>query len=330
MPIGRTLMILLLSTLLGACNNKTNSWHGTVEWDRAAVLAEVSEPLLKVAVSEGQSVQAGQLLLQLDPRRTDAELQAAQAETQRLDAQLLELRHGARAETIDAARAQLTRAQSDADNAQREFERARKLRKDNLIAQQDLDRAGNSTKVARANAAAAQAQLNELLHGTRPEQLSQAEAALAGAQAKLQHLQLTRARLDVQAPRTGRIDALPYRSGDQPPVGAALVSLLTGPQPYARIYVPEKYRADLKPGRRFRVSVDGIENPFDAELRNVRSEPTFTPYYALAGDDASRLMYRAELVLQGNAAQQLPPGIPCHAEPLADAAEPEAKSEQTQ
>lgn len=318
----RTATILVLSTLLGGCNDTNNRWHGTVEWDRAAVLAEVSEPLLTVAVSEGQSVNAGQLLLQLDPRRTDAQLLAARAETQRLDAQLLELRHGARAETIDAARAQWTRMQSDARNAQREFERARSLRNDKLIAQQDLDRAATAAKITTANAAAAQAQLNELLHGTRPEQLAQAEAALAGAQAQWQHLQLTRARLDVTAPRAGRIDALPYRSGDQPPVGATLVSLLTGPQPYARIYVPEKYRAGLQPGRRFRVYVDGIDNPYAAQLRNVRSEPTFTPYYALAGDDASRLMYRAELVLEGAAAQQLPPGIPCHAEPLAESTEP--------
>ncbi|MET0378811.1 MAG: HlyD family efflux transporter periplasmic adaptor subunit [Spongiibacteraceae bacterium] len=318
MTIGRIAVLMVLSTLLSACNDNKNSWHGTIEWDRAAVLTEVSEPLLTVAVSEGQPVNAGQLLLQLDPRRTDAELAAAQAETQRLGAQLLELTHGARTETIDAARAQLTRTQSDATNSQREFERARNLRKNNLIAQQDVDRARTAAKIAAANAAAAQAQLDELLHGTRPEQLAQADAALASAQAKLQHLQLTRARLDVQAPRAGRIDALPYRTGDQPPVGATLVSLLTGPQPYARIYVPEKYRADLKPGRKFRVYVDGIDNPYDAQLRNVRSEPTFTPYYALAGDDASRLMYRAELVLQGEAAQQLPPGIPCHAEPLAE------------
>ena len=67
----RTATILVLSVLLGGCNDTNNRWHGTVEWDRAAVLAEVSEPLLTVAVSEGQSVNAGQLLLQLDPRRTD-------------------------------------------------------------------------------------------------------------------------------------------------------------------------------------------------------------------------------------------------------------------
>lgn len=314
MALRRAIGLIGLGMLLSACRNNDNQWHGTVEWDRAAVLAEVSEPLVKIAVREGDAVAQSQLLLQLDARRTDAELAAAQAEVQRVEAQLLELRHGARTETIDAARAQLARAQSDARNAQREAERANELRQRKLIAQQDVDRASTAAKIASANMASARAQLDELLHGTRPEQLAQAEAALAGAQANVQRLQLTRERLDVKAPLAGRIDALPYRIGDQPPQGAVLVSLLTGPQPYARIYVPEKFRATLQPGRQLQVRVDGVEQPFTATLRNVRSEPTFTPYYALAGDDASRLMYRAELTLDGEAARKLPPGIPCHAD----------------
>ena len=49
-------------------------------------------------------------------------------------------------------------------------------------------------------------------------------------------------------------------------------------------------------------------------MRSIRSEAAFTPYYALTGDDASRLMYRAELVLQGEAARQLPAGLSLRAE----------------
>jgi len=45
----------------------------------------------------------------------------------------------------------------------------------------------------------------------------------------------------------------------------------------------------------------------------VRSEPSFTPYYALSGDDAARLSYLAEVTL-GNDAAQLPPGLPVRVE----------------
>jgi len=57
----------------------------------------------------------------------------------------------------------------------------------------------------------------------------------------------------------------------------------------------------------------------------IASEPTFTPYYALSGDDASRLAWRAELVLEASAATgSLPAGLPCHAQ-LAAAADAKQK-----
>jgi HlyD family secretion protein len=120
--------------------------------------------------------------------------------------------------------------------------------------------------------------------------------------------------LTIVAPRPGRIDALPFKVGDQPPAGAVVASLLVGESPYARVFVPMPRRAAIAPGGHLDVRVQGIDLPFDSIVRSIRSEPSFTPYYALAGDDASRLAYRAELVLQGESARDLPSGLPVTAE----------------
>ena len=45
----------------------------------------------------------------------------------------------------------------------------------------------------------------------------------------------------------------------------------------------------------------------------IRSEPSFTPYYALIGEDAARLSYLAEVSLGGEAAE-LPAGLPVRVE----------------
>lgn len=314
--IDRLLLPALAVLPLAACGDGSHvDLVGTLEWDRVAVLAEQSEPVVAIKVKEGERVKAGQALLRLDPRRTEAELHAAEADVQRLTAQRQELRHGPRAETIDAARAEVARAESNAKHARRERDRVAKLRKSGARSQAQLDNAANALRVAEADADAAHARLAELLHGTRPEKLAQAEAALAKARAEVKRLTLTRERLDVRAPRAGRVDALPFRLGDQPPAGATLVSLLAGPAPYCRVYVPERRRASVQPGDHYRVRVDGVDRSFEAVLRSVRSEPAFTPYYALSGEDATRLSYRAELVIEDDAAGQLPAGLPCHAEP---------------
>jgi HlyD family secretion protein len=126
-------------------------------------------------------------------------------------------------------------------------------------------------------------------------------------------LRLRRARLDVRAPADGRVDALPFKLGDQPPVGAVLVSLLSGAAPYVRLYIPASQRATLAVGDNCTVAITGRSEKFNAHLRSIEAEPSFTPYYALTGDDASRLVYRAEAVLTDAAAQTLAAGLPVEA-----------------
>jgi HlyD family secretion protein len=307
--------VIAFAALANACHRRNEATMlGTLEWDRVAVAAEVSEPILRIDVKEGATAHAGDAILSLDPRRTDAQLAEAIGDAQRAEAALAELRHGTRIETIDAARATLAGAESLQANAKRERDRRAEIRKRGLIAQADLDNAETALRTATSQANNARANLTELLNGTRIEDIEQAEAQLASANAAVEHLKLTRERLDVRAPVDGRVDALPFKLGDQPPAGATLVSMLSGAAPYARIYVPASQRARLAEGARCRVRVEGVGTQYTATIRTLRSDPAFTPYFALTGDDASRLAYRAELVLDGDAAKKLPAGLPAEAE----------------
>jgi HlyD family secretion protein len=307
---------LLAGAALAGCAEKGPApIVGALEWDRIAVTAELAEPVLSWAVAEGDRVEAGAVVLELDARRQDARIAEAKSQVAMTEAQLAELTHGARVETIDAARANLARARAAQEDAESEYTRVAELRKRELVAQSTVDQALAARNQRRAETSGAEAELRELTQGTRPEQIEQAAAAVGAARAALDTLKLTRERLTVRAPRAGRIDALPFRAGDQPPVGAELVSMLVGDRPYARVFVPAPQRAQLKIGARFEVHVEGVATPFAATLRSIRSEPSFTPYYALAGDDASRLVYPAELLLDGGA--DLPAGLPVTAVPLA-------------
>src|SRR5690349_24770253 len=97
----RTAIILAATALLAACHESgPQPLLGTTEWDRVELVAEASEPVLEVATREGATVQAGDVLVRLDPRRADAEVASAEAEVARLDAQLLEQRNGFRSEQI--------------------------------------------------------------------------------------------------------------------------------------------------------------------------------------------------------------------------------------
>lgn len=309
-----------LALLLAACGGPPPPTAlGTLEWDRVELVAEASEPVLEIAVREGDAVAVGDLLLRLDDRRARAELAQADAELARLDALLDEQRHGARPEAITEARARVARARALADNARRDLERTRGMRERKLASPADLDRAQSTADAAESERRAASAALDQLLAGTRVEQLAQTEAARAAAAAHREALALTLERLTVRAPVAGRVDALPAEVGDQPARGGPVAILLAGEAPHARVFIPQPMRAAIAPGSAFEVRIEGVEAVFRGRLRHVATEASFTPYYALAGDDASRLAWIAEIDLDGEAARALPAGLPLQAVPVAAA-----------
>src|SRR5690606_9430558 len=218
-----------------------------------------------------------------------------------------------RSEDIAQARANLGAAQAQARDASAYYARLQPLGTRQLVAAAEVDRARAAAGNAQAQVHAAQAALDELEHGTRAEQIAQGEAALQAAQARAEAEQATLQKLDVVAPRAGRIDSIPYKLGDQAPVGAPLVVMLVGDAPYARVYVPEQQRAGLAVGDALNVYVAGGDQPYAGKVRMLRSEPGFTPYYALIGDDAARLSYLAEISL-GDDAARLPAGLPVRVE----------------
>lgn len=304
---------LFAALLLAACAKETPQALGTLEYDRVALPAPVAEKIVSIDVREGQQVDAGARLLTLERTRTEAQAEAARAEAQRQREALGELEAGARSEQIAQARARLAAAQAGARDASAYYARLRPLGVRKLVAAADVDRARAASSSADAQVELARAALDELLNGSRREDIAQAEAAVRAAEAQATAQSATLDKLDVRAPRAGRIDSLPYKLGDQAPVGAPLAILLVGNAPYARVYVPETIRANVKVGDSARVFVDGRDAALSGTVRMIRSEASFTPYYALIGKDAARLSYLAEIAL-GKDAAQLPAGVPVRVE----------------
>jgi HlyD family secretion protein len=304
---------LFAALLLAACGKDAPQALGTLEYDRVTLPAPVAEKIVAIDVREGQQVEAGARLLTLERTRTEAQTEAAKAEAQRQREALGELEAGARSEQIAQARASVAAAQAAARDANAYYARLQPLGTRKLVAAADVDRARAAASSADAQVKLAQAALDELLNGSRREDIAQGEAAVRAAEAQATAQAATLDKLDVRAPRAGRIDSIPYKLGDQAPIGAPLAILLVGDAPYARIYVPETLRANVKVGDRARVFVDGRDAAFEGSVRMIRSESSFTPYYALIGKDAARLSYLAEIAL-GKDAAQLPAGVPVRVE----------------
>lgn len=270
----RGLLLLPAATLLlAACSGQTAlPLPGTLERDRIELVAQDQEPIVDIAVHEGDVVKPGELILQLDDTRYRALVAEAQA-------------------ARDLAAARLPGAEATLVAAQKDFDRTQALVRQHSRSQSALDQARATLDNARAGRDAD-------------------KAALAQAEASLDDARINLERLSVRAPREGTVDALPYHVGERPPAHAVVAVLLDASTAYAQFYVPEPLRASIRPGMQASLRFDGVRKAYSGIVRFVSQDATFTPYNSLTERDRSRLAYLAKVYLDPAQAAALPSGLP--------------------
>ena len=304
-----SLALALAALLLAYCERETENFMvGTLERDRIELKVESSEPIVSIDVRDGQAVVPGDRVLTQDPARARQRLQQLAGLRDQAAARLAELQRGPREETIREARANLEATRVQRDNARADLERTREVFGRGLSSQGQLDRDETAYKTGVALEQAAVEALERLLNGTTVEELQQAEAALAAAEAQVRAAELDLERTRIVAPVAGTVDKVLYQLGERPAAGTTIAVLLDNSRTFARVYVPEQLRARITPGVRLEVRIDGVADRFDGRVRWVSADASFTPYFALTEHDRSRLSYLAEIDLDG--ADDLPAGVP--------------------
>jgi HlyD family secretion protein len=314
LPAGIALFTAALLTACGAADDSRRV-VGQLESERIEIAADAAEPIVDIAVFEGQEVSRGELLLRQDTARVEARLKEAEASLAQSRARLDELSRGPRKEQIAAARASVAGALRESRFRMTEHERAERLLQQNLASQESVDRARAALDAANAELEVQEARLDELLEGTTVEELRQAENAVGQFEAQLALMQVEALRHSAFAPADGVVDSIIFRPGERPAVGQPMLIFLSGSQPYARVYVPESLRVAIVPGTSARVFVDGLAEPIPGRVRWVASEAAFTPYFALTERDRGRLSFAAKVDIDAEAVtRRLPDGVPVEVE----------------
>ncbi len=304
------ILAAMLPAVLDRCSaSDTSVALGVLARDRVALTATASEIIVDLPVAEGSVVMAGDTLVQLDPTLQTAKLSLAQAELEKAKATLLKLQVGPREEEIAIAEAKVAGATARLADAEAIYERNARLVENSVVTEAQVANDLALRDSARAELVGAQETLKELQNGTRPEDLAVAEANVRAAEASVDAEQTVLEDLTVVATRDGVLDSLPWNLGERVTTGSPVAVLVTGQTPYARVYVPEPHRVNLKPGDTLEVNVDGLDAPLDGVVRWISDDASFTPYYGLNQDDRTRLVYLAEIDLP-SASPDLPAGVP--------------------
>ncbi|MGK7878141.1 MAG: efflux RND transporter periplasmic adaptor subunit [Xenococcaceae cyanobacterium] len=247
------------------------TYTGEVVAPRASELGfERGGKLIKLRVDDGDRVTAGMPLAQLDTRNLAAQRQAIVAQRAQAVARLEELRAGPRVEQIAAARAAVRDleeqlALSEAQRARREF-----LLREGAISREQLDQFTFNTGALKARLDAAQSNLDELLAGTRKEQIAAQSALVKQLDASLADINVSLEKSVLRAPFAGEIAVRRVDEGAVVEAGQPVLRLVENTTLEVRVGVPADTIAQLKLGRRQTVKI--AEQPYQAQVSAVLPE----------------------------------------------------------
>lgn len=265
-PRGRMPLLLLIAfaavILIGlwlAMRKPADLVQGMADADTVNVSAKITARVARLRVHEGDRVKAGQVLYDLDSPEVVAKEQQVSAQVQAAQAQAAKAEEGARQEDIRAAAANWQRAVAAAELARSTYRRVEALYREGVLTLQKRDEALAQTRSADGAAAAARAQYDLALAGTRDQDKLAAQAQVRQAQGGLAEVAAAGAEMHIAAPSAGEVNKRLADLGELVPAGYPVFTLVDLERMWVAFHLREDQFAGLKVGQRLRGRIPALD-----------------------------------------------------------------------
>lgn len=226
---------------------------------RISIAAETTGRVNAIPVLEGQTVKRGQLLIQLNDLDERASMAQATAAVSQAEAMLRQLHEVA----LPAASQALKQAQTNAEQAKKQYERTRELQARGFFSQAQLDDAKRNYDVIANQVSAARLQVKS--NQPAGSDLAVAAAAVAQANASLRLAQVKLNEDAILAPADGTLISRSVEPGDIVQAGKELMVLAANGETQILVQLDEKNLAKLALGQKVLGSADAYaDQRFDA------------------------------------------------------------------
>lgn len=314
----------------------------TVEGTEVDIVVRIPDRILRIAAEEGDSVEAGAVLVELEckePRAALAQAEAAVAageagaaatrvgvDIARNAVDTADRQHDAASAVAKATRSQRKALQVQKDAASRAAKRIETVLSAGGSTEQQLDQAqsqaagiGKQMAAVEASALAADAQARVVASGRGTAELqvklgeaqvTAAEKQVDTAKAAVERAKVAVAECTLTAPRAGVVLTRSYEPGEAVNPGARVLTLVDISEVEATFFLPNAELGAAAPGRAVEVVADAFpDRVFAGEIRRVGTEAEFTPRNVQTREDRDRLVYAIEVAIP-NADAALRPGMP--------------------
>lgn len=217
---------------------------------RVDIGAQLTGTVKRVPVAEGQMVQAGQLLIELENTELQASLKQAEFNVQQAEAKLRQLREVQVPVTAHA----LHQAMVTQETSQQALKRSQDLYDKGFTGQAALDEFKRMALVTQSQVLSLKDQMASLNEGGSDSVLAQANLSQAKAGSELAHARLRYAQ--ISAPSSGTLISRNVEPGDVVQAGKVLMVLSPTGTTELVVQIDEKHLSQLKIGQAATASAD--------------------------------------------------------------------------
>lgn len=239
--------------------------QGQMEAQTVDVAAKVPGRVKYIFVKEGDQIQIGTPIMQLDGPEINAKLKQAKAAFEAADAIAKKAEIGARPQEIEMAKQTWQQAQAAAVLGQKTFQRIDNLTKEGLLSHQSRDEAFANFAATRDQAAAAKAQYDMALAGTRPEDKIAALAQARQVGGVVDEAEIAETEAHLKSPVAGEVSSVISKVGGITPQGVPIITVVDLSDQWVVLNVREDYVGQFALGKTFKGRIPALAQNKDAD-----------------------------------------------------------------
>jgi len=297
-------IIILLMISFAGCSNESNNKieaSGTIESTNVIVSSKVRGEIKQMLFTEGDKVTKGDTLYILDSEELLYQKDRAEAAVNMVDAQLKLMLKGARKEDVLQAKALLTQAEVNYNNTKKDKDRIEKLYKKNTVSEKQFDDINSAYAIALSKYKFAKENFSKISKLTRPEELQQAEARLAEANANLNLIKKQFNDSYITSPTDGFVVKKFFEIGEYVNPSSSLLKISDLSKVELIIYVSEIELGYVKLGQTADVYVDAYpDKNFEGKVTYISPEAEFTPKNIQTKDERTKLVFAVKIEIVNN------------------------------